>query len=275
MPELPEVETTRRGLEPHLVGCRLLGAVVREPRLRYPVPDDLHRRVANRRVSAVGRRGKYLTVSLDGGDGGDGGGLLLHLGMSGSLRIVPAGEPPRPHDHVDLRLEDGRLLRLHDPRRFGSVLYTDSPWEMHPLLRRLGPEPLEGEFEGGYLYRRSRGRRGAVKAFLMDSAVVVGVGNIYAAEALFRAGIRPDRPAGRVGEGRYRRLAEAVREVLGEAIAAGGTTLRDFLGSDGNPGYFALALAVYGQERCRRCGGAIRRVRLAQRGTYFCPRCQR
>ncbi len=269
MPELPEVETTRRGLEPHLTGVHLTGAAVRDPRLRYPVPHDLRRRVDGCRVTSVGRRGKYLTVTLDRG------GLLFHLGMSGSLRIVSAAEPPRPHDHVDLLLEGGAALRLHDPRRFGCVLFTDAPFESHPLLARLGPEPLGDGFDGGYLFRRSRGRRGPVKAFLMDSAVVVGVGNIYASEALFRAGIRPDRAAGRISEARYRRLAEAAREVLREAIAAGGTTLRDYLGSDGRPGYFALDLAVYGRDRCRTCGAEIRRVRLAQRGTYFCPRCQR
>ncbi len=270
MPELPEVETTRRGIAPHLIGRRLLGAVVRERRLRWPVPRDLDARVRGRRVAAVRRRGKYLLIDLEGG-----GALLLHLGMSGSLRLVPCDRPPGKHDHVDLRLEGGRCLRLTDPRRFGTLLWTPDP-DRHPLLRELGPEPFSAEFNGDHLWHRSRGRRVAVKNFIMDSHVVAGVGNIYANEALFRAGIHPARAAGRISRQRYARLAQAIREVLAEAIEAGGTTLRDFTGSDGRPGYFSRTLAVYDREGepCSRCGHPIRSIRLGQRSTFYCPRCQ-
>jgi len=271
MPELPEVETPRRGIAPHLEGRRLEGAVVRERRLRYPVPRDLSARVRGRRVAVVRRRGKYLLIDLE-----DEGGLLIHLGMSGSLRIVPCGQPPGKHDHVDLRIEGGRCLRLTDPRRFGLVLWAREP-DHHPLLRDLGPEPLSAEFDGDYLWRRSRGRRVAVKNFIMDGHVVDGVGNIYANEALFRAGIHPARAAGRISRQRCERLAQAIREVLAEAIEAGGTTLRDFTGSDGRPGYFSRTLAVYDREGapCPRCGHPIRSIRLGQRSTFYCPRCQR
>ncbi len=269
MPELPEVETTRRGLAPWMEGRVLVGAEVREPRLRYPVPVDLDRRVAGSRIQALRRRGKYLIVALSSGW------LLVHLGMSGSLRLVPADRAPGDHDHIDLLLDSGQAARLTDPRRFGSVLWGEGDPLAHRLLARLGPEPLGEAFSGDLLYRRSRGRRAAVKAFLMDAGVVVGVGNIYANEALYRAGIRPDRPAGRVGLGRYRRLADAVREVLQEALEAGGTTLRDFTGGDGRPGYFAVTLAVYGGGACPGCQRTLRAVRLAQRSTWYCPGCQR
>ena len=270
MPELPEVETTRRGIAPHLEGRRLRGVVVRDARLRWPVPEDLDRRIRGRRVKAVRRRGKYLLIDLEGA-----GTLLLHLGMSGSLRLVACRQPPGPHDHVDLRIEGGRCLRLTDPRRFGALLWTPAP-DTHPLLRDLGPEPLSAGFDGAALWRRSRGRRVAVKNLLMDSRVVAGIGNIYANEALFRAGIHPARAAGRISKARYARLAQALREVLGEAIRAGGTTLRDFVRSDGRPGYFHHTLAVYDREGapCPRCGHPIRRMRLGQRSTFYCPRCQ-
>ncbi|RMG28944.1 MAG: bifunctional DNA-formamidopyrimidine glycosylase/DNA-(apurinic or apyrimidinic site) lyase [Gammaproteobacteria bacterium] len=270
MPELPEVETTRRGIAPHLEGKRLLGAVVRERRLRRPVPEGLDARIRGRRVAGVRRRGKYLILDLE-----DDGGLLVHLGMSGSLRLVPCHRPPGPHDHVDLRIAGGRCLRLTDPRRFGLVLWAPDP-DGHPLLRELGPEPLTADFTGAYLWRKSRGRRVAVKHFLMDGRVVAGVGNIYANEALFRAGIHPARPAGRISKARYARLAQALREVLAEAVDAGGTTLRDFTDSHGRPGYFRRALAVYHREGrpCPRCGTPIRSLRLGQRSTFYCPRCQ-
>ncbi len=270
MPELPEVETTRRGLQEHLVGRVLRRVVVRQPQLRYPVPEGLEVAVAGCRVVALERRAKYLLIRLEGGPW-----LLLHLGMSGSLRRVVAGEPAGRHDHVDLCLDDGHALRLTDPRRFGCLLLGEGDPQAHRLLRHLGPEPLGAGFDGGYLHRVARGRRVAVKAFLMDAAVVVGVGNIYANEALFRAGIRPDRAAGRIARARYERLAGAVREVLEAALAVGGTTLRDFTDGAGQPGYFAVDLSVYGGSSCPSCAGALRQLRVAQRGTWFCPRCQR
>ncbi|HKJ77014.1 MAG TPA: bifunctional DNA-formamidopyrimidine glycosylase/DNA-(apurinic or apyrimidinic site) lyase [Gammaproteobacteria bacterium] len=271
MPELPEVETTRRGIAPHLEGRRIVRVIVREPRLRWPVDPELPAILEGQTVHAVGRRAKYLLLATDAGT------VLLHLGMSGSLRLVPAGTAPGRHDHLDLCLDDGRCLRLNDPRRFGSVHWTGDAPETHRLLAALGPEPLGTAFDGAHLYGLSRGRTAAVKAFLMDSRVVVGVGNIYASEALFRAGIHPRRPAGRVGRGRYLALADAVREVLGEAVAAGGTTLRDFVDSDGRPGYFAQSLRVYGKAGapCPACGATLRQERIGQRATYYCPRCQR
>ncbi len=269
MPELPEVETTRRGLAPLLTGRRLRGATVREPRLRYPVPAGLGEQVAGQAITALERRGKYLILRLEADW------LLFHLGMSGSLRLAGAAEPAGRHDHVDLELDGGGRLRLTDPRRFGSLLLGAGDPAAHPRLRGLGPEPLGPAFDGDHLYRRARGRRLAVKAFLMDARTVVGVGNIYANEALFRAGIRPDRAAGRISRQRYRRLAAALRAVLEAAVAAGGTTLRDFTDGTGRPGYFALALTVYGGGACPGCGGALRRLRIAQRSTWLCPRCQR
>ncbi len=270
MPELPEVETTRRGIAPHLTGQRLIGAVVRDARLRWPVPHGLDRRLAGRAVLAVNRRAKYLLLTVEGGT------LILHLGMSGSLRLVAAEAPPGKHDHVDLLLSDGRALRLHDPRRFGAVLWTTEEPARHPLLANLGPEPLSESFNGDYLFSRSRGRRGAVKSFIMDAHVVVGVGNIYANEALFLAGIDPRRAAGRIAAARYVRLGTAIRGVLEAAIAEGGTTLRDFVGGDGRPGYFAQSLKVYGRagEPCTSCGGPVRQLRLGQRSTFFCQQCQ-
>ena len=271
MPELPEVETTRRGIAPHLEGRRIAAVTVREPRLRWPVDPDLPARLEGQTVLSVGRRAKYLLLATDAGT------VILHLGMSGSLRLVPAGTAPGRHDHLDVCLDDGRCLRLNDPRRFGSVHWTEGAPEGHRLLAALGPEPLAAAFDGAHLYGLSRGRRAPVKAFLMDSRVVVGVGNIYASEALFRAGIHPRRPAGRIARARYERLAEAVRMVLGEAIAAGGTTLRDFVDSTGRPGYFAQSLRVYGNEgaTCVDCGQKIRKEVIAQRATYYCGRCQR
>ncbi|MFA9461392.1 bifunctional DNA-formamidopyrimidine glycosylase/DNA-(apurinic or apyrimidinic site) lyase [Thiohalorhabdus methylotrophus] len=272
MPELPEVEVTRLGIQPHTEGRLLEGARIREPRLRWPVPEGLHERLRGRRIRAVERRAKYLLLRLE-----PGGTLLIHLGMSGSLRVVPAETPPAPHDHVDLLLEDGRVLRLRDPRRFGAVLWTEEAPEIHPRLAGLGPEPLSPALTGTHLHRRSRGRKLAVKSFLMDPQVVVGVGNIYASEALFRAGIHPGREAGRIGRERYDRLARAVAEVLEAAIAAGGTTLRDFTSSDGAPGYFRQQLAVYGHAgaACPGCGATIEKAVIGQRSSFFCPKCQR
>ena len=271
MPELPEVETTRRGILPYLVDRRIRALEVREPRLRWPVEAGLPERLAGRRILAVDRRGKYLLIRLENGT------LIVHLGMSGSLRVVPPeSAPPRRHDHVELVLEDGTRVRYHDPRRFGAWLWSSGAPEMHPLLRELGPEPLAGPFDGAYLYRASRGRRTTVKSFIMDSRVVVGVGNIYANEALFAAGVHPLRQAGRIACARYERLADAVREVLLSAIRQGGTTLRDYVDGNGTPGYFSLRLQVYGHggEPCPRCGAPIRVARSAQRSTFYCLCCQ-
>ncbi len=268
MPELPEVEVTRRGIAPHLAGRRISAVAVREPRLRWPVPQAV-RKLAGRTVRAVRRRGKYLL--FDCGDGH----LIVHLGMSGSLRVLPAGTPPQKHDHFDLVLGD-RLLRLRDPRRFGAVLWTAQPVEAHPLLAHLGVEPLSREFAPASLYRLSRGQRIAIKQFLMDGRRIVGVGNIYAAESLFRAGIHPLTPAGRVSRERCAALSRAIKETLRAAIRAGGSSLRDFVGADGVAGEFQLRTWVYDRAGlpCRRCGTPIRRLVQGARATYFCPACQ-
>lgn len=271
MPELPEVETTRRGIAPHLVGHEVATVVVRHPQLRWPVPRGLAGTLRGQRIGAVERRGKYLLLRFAHGT------LILHLGMSGSLRLIPAATPAGKHDHFDLVLDSGLALRLTDPRRFGAVLWTTADPAEHTLLRDLGPEPLGREFGGEYLYHTSRKRRTAIKVFIMDSKVVVGVGNIYASEALFRAGIHPGRAAGSLSRARCDRLAAAIKAVLREAIQQGGTTLRDFTGSDGRPGYFAQALRVYGRAgaTCLSCGTTLRQMRQGQRATYYCPRCQR
>jgi len=271
MPELPEVETVRRGIEPHVVGQTIETVIVRERRLRWPVPARLGTALRGQIVTGVGRRGKYLLLSVPTGT------LLMHLGMSGSLRNVDASSPPGPHDHLDLVFDDGRALRLTDPRRFGSVHFTKRPPQQHRLLRDLGPEPLSGDFSGAYLHERARGRRAPVKQFIMDGKVVVGIGNIYASESLFEAGIHPARAAGRVSARRYARLAAVIKVVLARAIRAGGTTLRDFTGSDGRPGYFRIRLRVYGREGepCPRCETPIRSVVIGQRSSFYCPACQR
>lgn len=271
MPELPEVETTRVGLEPLLLGRSFIGAVVRVPSLRWPVSGELGTILSGETIRVVGRRAKYLLIGCSGGT------LIIHLGMSGHLQVVSAELPAGRHDHVDLLLDDGQAVRFHDPRRFGALLWTDHDPSIHPLLVEMGPEPFAVELDGDYLYDRSRGRRAPVKAFIMDQRILVGVGNIYASEALFRAGIAPGLAAGRLGRERYRRLLKAIREVLEEAIAAGGTTLRDFRGQGGKPGYFARELQVYGREGepCPRCGRSIRQRRLGQRSTYYCPGCQK
>ncbi len=270
MPELPEVETVCRGLGPELTGRRLLGARVREPRLRWPVPPDLHERVLGRTVRNLQRRGKYLLMHLDDGA------LILHLGMSGSLRLMPEALAPERHDHLDLLLEGGACLRLRDPRRFGAVLWSPDPTG-HPLIAGLGVEPLEAEFDGAGLHALTRGRRVAIKQFLMDARQVVGVGNIYANESLFRAGIDPRLPAGRLTRPRCDRLAAEVKATLGEAIQAGGSTLRDFVDSQGNHGWFQQSYFVYGRtgEPCRRCGGVVRHLTQGARSTFLCITCQK
>ncbi|MGM3386600.1 bifunctional DNA-formamidopyrimidine glycosylase/DNA-(apurinic or apyrimidinic site) lyase [Stutzerimonas stutzeri] len=270
MPELPEVETTRRGIAPHLVGQRVSRVVVRDRRLRWPIPDDLDVRLSGQRIEAVERRAKYLLIQAEVGT------LIAHLGMSGSLRLVPAELPPAKHEHVDIVLESGMALRYTDPRRFGALLWSEAPLS-HVLLASLGPEPLDEAFDGERLYQLSRGRSMAVKPFIMDNAVVVGVGNIYASEALFAAGIDPRRAVGAISRARYLKLAEEIKRILAYAIERGGTTLRDFVGGDGKPGYFQQELFVYGRggEFCKSCGSTLREVRLGQRASVYCGRCQR
>jgi len=278
MPELPEVETTLRGISPALRGQTISRVEVRNASLRWPVPEIVHQ-AHDRRVAGCWRRAKYLLIELSDSKSGnsDAGGLMIHLGMSGSLRICNASDAPRKHDHVDIVLDSGRCLRFNDPRRFGVFTWWSPPADEHELLRHLGPEPLSGEFSGDYLRLKSRGRKGAVKNFIMDQKIVVGVGNIYASEALYMAGIHPTRPAGRISSDRYSALEAAIRDVLERAIRSGGTTLRDFQDSEGNPGYFAQELLVYDREGnpCFRCRTPIRRKVIGQRSSYYCPRCQR
>ncbi len=270
MPELPEVETTRLGIAPHLLGRRIAELVIRQPKLRWQIPQPLIASLPGQRIESIERRAKYLLVHTVAGS------ALLHLGMSGSLRVLDAGTAAAKHDHYDWLLDSGRLLRFTDPRRFGSLLWQ-APGITHELLARLGPEPLADAFDGDHLWRLSRGRSAPIKTFIMDQAIVVGVGNIYAAEALFAAGIHPRRKAGTVSRDRYHRLAEAIRRILAHAIQRGGTTLRDFISPDGVPGYFEQELYVYGRagQPCRNCGSPIRSITLGQRSTFFCARCQR
>ncbi len=271
MPELPEVETTRRGIQPHIEGKTIKQLVVRQPQLRWRIPDNLVGLMQGQRILAVERRAKYLLLRLKAGT------AILHLGMSGSLRIIQANEPAMAHDHVDLVLSGGRALRFTDPRRFGCLLWQGADEALHSLLASLGPEPLTEAFDGELLYQRSRGRRSAVKTFVMDNRIVVGVGNIYANEALFAAGIRPDRAAGKISRQRYLLLAEEIKSVLAKAIEQGGTTLRDFVGGDGKPGYFKQSLQVYGrgEQPCLVCKKPLQEIRLGQRSTVFCRSCQR
>ncbi len=269
MPELPEVETTRRGVAPLLCGTRLARIDVREPRLRWPV--EIPETLIGQSLQAVARRGKYLLFEFPRGA------LIVHLGMSGSLRVLPEATAFLKHDHVQWLFEGDRALRLNDPRRFGSVHWQPGELHDHWLLASLGVEPLDPGFDGAYLKRLARGRRVAVKNFIMDSRIVVGVGNIYANEALFLAGVRPGVRASRVTLIAYERLASAIRTVLRRAIEMGGTTLRDFVNQDGKPGYFAQSLNVYGREGqpCRACGGLLVGLRIGQRATVFCKNCQK
>jgi formamidopyrimidine-DNA glycosylase len=270
MPELPEVETARRGIMPYLKGKRVATVTVRDKRLRWPIPTALVKELPGQRIESVTRRGKYLLFKTKAGT------AILHLGMSGSLRMLPKDTPPQKHDHVDLVMETGHALRLRDPRRFGALLWTHDDPEKHKLLKDLGPEPLSGGLDGEYLFEASRGRKVAVKQFIMDSKIVVGVGNIYASESLFLAAIRPQRAAGRVSHREYDALARAIKKVLTASIKAGGTTLRDFMREDGKPGYFKQRLRVYDREgqRCYRCDGIIVAKATGQRMTYWCSDCQ-
>ncbi|AOZ05012.1 bifunctional DNA-formamidopyrimidine glycosylase/DNA-(apurinic or apyrimidinic site) lyase [Cupriavidus malaysiensis] len=294
MPELPEVEVTRRGLLPHVTGRRIAAVTVRHRGLRWPVEPGLEARLAGRVIRRIERRGKYLLLECADPAGNAGmdtqatGWLIIHLGMTGTLRVLPEAPPPGPHDHVDLDLEAAEaegvppapvVLRFRDPRRFGAVLWSplpESELAAHPLLRGLGIEPFDAGFDGAWLHRHTRGRSAAIKTVLLAGDIVVGVGNIYASESLFRAGIHPTTPAGRLSRARCERLAAAVREILAEAIARGGSTLRDFVGSDGSSGYFQLDCCVYDRagKPCRTCGTPIRQIVQGQRSTFYCPRCQ-
>jgi len=269
MPELPEVETTLRGIEPYLHNVRIERVIVRQPQLRWPIDDDIQLLVGQT-VRGLTRRAKYILVETDVGT------AIWHLGMSGSLRLVTPTDEPAKHDHVDWVLSNGKVLRYHDPRRFGALLWV-LPGEDSTHLSHLGPEPLTDAFDGDYLFARSRGKSQAIKTFIMDGKVVVGVGNIYANESLFLAGIRPTLAAGKVSKARYNELSVIIKDVLGAAIKQGGTTLRDFVGGDGKPGYFAQQLRVYGRggEECKVCKSLLKEIRQGQRATVFCPQCQR
>lgn len=270
VPELPEVEITRRGIAPAATNAAVQRVIVREPRLRWPVSRRLREELRGAVIQRVDRRAKFLLLRSKPGT------LIAHLGMSGSLRVLPAGTPPRKHDHVDIEFDSGAMLRFTDPRRFGCLIWTRRDPLLHKLLARLGPEPLGPDFTAAYLHASARGRRAPIKQHIMNGAVVVGVGNIYASEALFMAGIHPRRAAGRVAEPRLARLVNAIKQVLADAIAVGGTTLRDFTGGDGQPGYFQLHLRVYGRggEPCEHCATPIRRIVQGQRSSFYCPRCQ-
>jgi formamidopyrimidine-DNA glycosylase len=270
MPELPEVETTRRGLLPWLQGTSISDVIIRQRQLRWPTPRNLKNLLMGQTVINIRRRGKYLLFDFETGH------MLVHLGMSGSLRIVDDSAEIRKHDHIDWRLDSGKILRFHDPRRFGSVHWIKQNPLEHSLLSDLGPEPLENEFTGDYLFTRSRKRKTAAKSFIMNSAIVVGVGNIYASESLFLAGIHPRKAAGKVSLERYIKLADAIKAVLNASIMEGGTTLRDFVNESGNPGYFRQQLRVYEREgeSCLLCESKIKRVVIGQRASYFCGQCQ-
>ena len=272
MPELPEVETVRRGIEPHVVGRKIVKVTVRDRRLRWPVPADLAGWLSGKKISGTARRGKYLLLQLSGGDR-----LIVHLGMSGRLFVLQPGHPLKKHDHVDIELSGGVLLRFNDPRRFGAVLPWPAQESSHLLIDGMGPEPFDAAFNGDYLFELSRGRSAPVKNFIMDGHVVVGAGHIYAAESLFRAGIRPAKAAGRVTRAQYQVLARHIREVLAEAVKQGGTTLKDFAGDDGAPGYFQQQLFVYGREGepCRVCRTAVKCQVIGQRSSFYCPQCQK
>jgi formamidopyrimidine-DNA glycosylase len=270
MPELPEVETSRRGIAPWVENQEVSGVVVRQSGLRWPVASEIEQQLPGQKIRSLSRRAKYLLFDTDAGT------AMLHLGMSGSLRIIDAGAPAGVHDHVDIEFGSGKALRFRDPRRFGSLLWANDPYE-HPLLCNLGPEPLDAAFDGKYLRKTARTRRVSIKQFLMNASVVVGIGNIYASESLFVARIHPKRQAGRIAEHRMETLADAIKLVLGKAIEAGGTTLRDFHGGDGEPGYFRQQLEVYdrGGEPCLRCKRPISVIVLGQRSTFYCKSCQR
>ncbi len=270
MPELPEVETTRRGVEPHIQDHHISRIVVRDKRLRWPIPDELPQWAQDQRVLSVTRRSKYLLIHLDRGT------LIIHLGMSGNLRVLMDDPTPTKHDHVDIELDNGTRLRFNDPRRFGAFLYTEKPLAEHELLKHLGPEPLTEDFTSDYLFLRTRKRKTKIKTLIMDAKIVVGVGNIYANEALFMSGIYPHKLAGKITKAQAQRLVECIKAVLAAAIEQGGTTLKDFVGGDGKPGYFAQSLNVYGRAGlpCLKCETIIKEMRTNNRSTCYCRQCQ-
>ncbi|WNB74938.1 bifunctional DNA-formamidopyrimidine glycosylase/DNA-(apurinic or apyrimidinic site) lyase [Methylomonas koyamae] len=271
MPELPEVETSRRGIAPHILGKTFKAVEVREPRLRWPVSAEIGAVLPGQTLRSVERRGKYLLLGAETGT------LILHLGMSGNLRITAPDQLPGKHDHVDFVFADDTVLRFNDQRKFGAALWTSADPLQHPLLAELGPEPLSAEFDAAYLQRRAGQRSACIKSLIMDSHIVVGVGNIYASESLFLAGVLPTRAAGSLQTTEFERLAAAIKTILGKAIEQGGTTLRDFTNAEGKPGYFKQALAVYGRggEPCRTCAEPVRHLKIGQRASYYCGRCQR
>lgn len=271
MPELPEVETTRRGIRKHIEQQTIKEVIIRQAKLRWPIPAKLKNILPHQIIHSVKRRGKYLILYCEAGH------VILHLGMSGSLRVLDASIPAEKHDHIDFIFTNGKCLRLRDPRRFGAVLFTKDDPVQYKLLKSLGPEPLSNAFSAAYLFEKSRKRTLTIKSFIMDSKIVVGVGNIYASEALFRAGVHPKRAAGKVTKEKYNLLISAIKEVLTEAIKAGGTSLRDFTQSNGKPGYFKQELKVYGRkgEPCDNCKKPITQAVIAQRSTFYCTCCQK
>ncbi len=271
MPELPEVETSRRGIEPHILKQSVTDVVIRQKKLRWPIPTSIKKQLINQTINQVARRGKYILLHTDAGT------VILHLGMSGSLRILTKSIAPEKHDHFDIIFNNNKILRLRDPRRFGAVLWTKSDPLKHKLLINLGPEPLNDEFTAQYLYEHSRNRKVAIKTFLMNSHIVVGVGNIYANESLFSAGINPRRNACNISLARYKKLVPAIKTILSKSIEQGGTTLKDFINEDGKPGYFQQTLTVYGRagEACTHCGNTIKKITQTQRSTFYCSHCQK
>ncbi|MEH6457237.1 MAG: bifunctional DNA-formamidopyrimidine glycosylase/DNA-(apurinic or apyrimidinic site) lyase [Cocleimonas sp.] len=270
MPELPEVETTRRGIKPYIDQQTVSEVIVRQPKLRWPIPPEIHQ-MEGQLVESVTRRGKYILLETITGT------ALIHLGMSGSLRIVEAGADVEKHDHVDIILTTGKAVRLRDPRRFGAFLWTTQNPLKHKLIRSLGPEPLTDDFHADYLYQASRGRSMSIKQFIMNGHVVVGVGNIYACESLFMSGISPKWAAGKVSKARYQKLVHEIKTVLAKAIEQGGTTLQDFVQVEGSPGYFKQELNAYGRagEPCFICKASIKQITQGQRSTFYCGKCQR
>lgn len=272
MPELPEVEITCRGISPHIKNKKIVDIIVRQRQLRWLIPENIHTLFQQNIIQNVSRRAKYILLETNTNQT-----ILIHLGMSGSLRIVSTTQPPKKHDHVDFVFADKTVLRYRDIRRFGSILTTSKPINEHKLISQLGPEPLSNKLSGSHLQQLSKNKKTSVKAFIMDGRHVVGVGNIYANESLFLAGIHPSRQAGRISLSRYQRLASSIKQVLQQSINQGGTTLRDFVNEQGNPGYFQQSLSVYGRENkaCIQCSATIQHLKIAQRASYFCPACQR
>lgn len=271
MPELPEVETSRRGIEPHLHNKTITGITIRQHKLRWPIPRNLPTLAKGQKIRNVCRRAKYIYLKLDNGS------IIIHLGMSGSLRICTSKTPPEKHDHIDITVADNKILRLRDPRKFGCVLWTADDINQHKLIKSLGPEPLDDVFTAEYLHDRAKKRSCSIKSFIMNSHIVVGVGNIYASESLFKAGINPKRKAGNVSLARLEKLVAAIKLTLRESIEQGGTTLKDFTSEDGQPGYFAQKLQVYGRagEPCLACGQPIKQITQQARSTFYCTNCQK